>query len=457
MFDRTQFSAPKLDVNKKVSNDVTKTMRNNESNRGDYHSIDEGVNIFRLFPPHNPDEPTFQPKVVYWLECRVPKVDSEGKPIDGEFEWKRRPIFDSRIHGGTQKDIVDEYIKFTRNTIFTNNLPDEAKKLVAAINGRRDKAGKWNPGILPSTSFVAYATKGDITIQNIGRLELYQSDKDELEKLNVDEKSGEIISTDIWSGPDDGIQFVLTRKKNDKGRWENTIQKRQFTPENKKDIAAEYERFVQSQIIPDEVLEHWSKMEPLTTQFKNAYKRTDYERAVEALQKFDTEHSFHTFDNDEFLQILQEIDGYYADEEENTQEEKAQVITTPKAVDYNELSREELKRVIVENHLDVKVFKSTTTEELAKRVEEAMLAKEEGLEEEEELNEVLGTPTTTYNSGNVKAGAGGAADSISAGAGKEPEEDDNLPWEEEGVEETPVDDPAAKAKALRERLAGLKK
>ena len=150
-FDRSKFTAPKLETNKKVSDDVNKTMRVNNSNRGDYLTIDEGINVFRLFPPHNPDEPTFQPTVVYWLDCRVPKQDAEGNPIEGEFEWKRRPIFDSRIHGNTQKDIIDEYIKFTRNAIFTNNSSEDAKKLVAAINGWRDKSGKWNPGILPST------------------------------------------------------------------------------------------------------------------------------------------------------------------------------------------------------------------------------------------------------------------------------------------------------------------
>ena len=57
-FDRSKFTAPKLETNKKVSDDVNKTMRVNNSNRGDYLTIDEGVNVFRLFPPHNPDEPT---------------------------------------------------------------------------------------------------------------------------------------------------------------------------------------------------------------------------------------------------------------------------------------------------------------------------------------------------------------------------------------------------------------
>lgn len=444
-FDRSKFVAPKLETNKKVTDEVNKTMKVNNSNRGDYLSIDEGANIFRLFPPHNPDEPTFQPKVVYWMECRVPKTDAEGNPIENEFEWKRRPIFDSRIHGGTPKDIIDEYIKFTKDFIFQNNETEDAKKLVAPINGWRDKSGKWNPGLLPSTSFVAYATKGDITIANLGRLELFQSVKDELEKLNVDEKSGEIISTDIWSGPDDGIQFILTHRKNDKGKWEDTIQKRQFVPKDKKNIAQEWEEFAQSQVIPDDVLEHWSKMEPLSSQFKNTYKRSDFERAVEALQKFDQEHSYHTFENDEFLEILKEIDAYYPEDEEQ-EENNYQAEPEKKALDYSELSREELKKIIVENNLPIKVFRSTSTEDLAKRVEEAMLAKSQPEAEDDDEEDMPG-------SGNEPE----------APAKNEPHDlpadfypENNRKDEPEAPAEE-MSDSAKKAKELRDRLAGLKK
>ena len=201
--------------------------------------------------------------------------------------------------------------------------------------------------------------------------------------------------------------------------------------------------------------EHWSKMEPLSVQFKNAYKRSDFERAVEALQKFDTDHSFHTFENDEFLEILKEIDSYYPDEE--PEEEQEETVTTAAVIDYSEMSREELKKVIAENGLGIKVFKSTSTEDLAKRVEEAMRAKEEPEPEEEEEEEMPEAPSAPYNAANARPGIGGAKDSASAAAGEETEE--KLPWEreEQAAPEAPADDPAAKAAALRKKLAGLGK
>lgn len=448
-FDRTRFSAPKLETNRKVSESVNKTMKVGDSNRGDYHKIDEGMNVFRLFPPHNDNEPTFQPKVVYWIECKVAKTDSEGKAIKDSFEWVRRPIFDSRIHGGTEKDIIDEYIKFTKNAVFgSTDKTEDAKKMVAPINGWKDKSGKWNAGILPSTSFVAYATKGEIKIANIGRLELFQRDKDELEKLNVDDTTGEVLSTDIWSGPDDGVQFTLNRVKDDKGKWVNVIARKQFTPKGKgADVAKEWEEFVNSQIIPDDVLEHWSKMEPLSTQFKNAYKRADFLRAVEALQKFDKDNGYHTFDNDEFLAILQEVDGYYPEEEngsapeapENKEMSQSSVAEDTGALDYSEMSREELKAIIKKNGLEIRVLKSMETEVLAKKVEEAMLARTENVAEEEEEEE---------EDDNAPEPEDSASETES--------ESEKLPWEKEAPAEDPApSSTASAASALRERLARM--
>ena len=454
-FDRSKFKAPKLETNKRVSEEVNKTLKVNNSSRGDYLTIDEGINLFRLFPPHpakpgEEEQPTMQPKVVYWLECRVQKTDANGEPIEGEFEWKRRPIFDSRIHGGTPKDIIDEYIKFTKAMVFDTKDTETAKKMIAPINGWRDKSGKWNPGILPSQSFVAYATKGDITIANLGRLELFQAEKNELERLNIDETSGEPISTDIWSDPDDGQQFVLNRVKNDKGKWEHIITKRTFTPTKGSDVTKEWQRFMDSQKIPDDVLEHWSKMEPLETQFRNAYKRSDYEKAVEALMKFDKDNGFNTFENDEFLDIMREIDTYYPEDAEEEQAETSEMEAG--AVDFDEMTRSELKEYIKAKNLGIRVLKSMSDEDIVK----AIIAAEAGTDEEEEEEE--DEQPAPHSTMNKKPGAG-AGDSVSAGAGAEAE--DNLPWEKGDEQPAP---PAASeasprdaAKALRERLAGKAK
>lgn len=393
-FDRSKFKAARVEVNKQVSQEVEKKLEINSSRRGDYLTIDEGLNFFRMMPPHNEDEPSMQPKAVYWLLCRVPKTDSTGKPIEGEYAWARRPIFDSRIHGGTEKDIVDEYIKFTKKRIFEDNQDKEsARKLLAPINGWMGKDGKWNQGILVSTSYVCYATKGEIVPENLGRLELYETDKRNLEKLNIDEESGDIIQTDIFSDPDEGSQFILNRTKNEKGKFINLISKKVFIPKpGIRDYNAAVKEFLESQRVPDSVLEKLSTMEPLSKQFKGAYKRSDFEKALEALRKFDEDNGYHTFENDEFLDTVQEIDGYYPDEEPSGTDDlpfKETESESNDSADLFNMTRAELKSYIKENNLPIKVLASMTDDV----IRDMILNLNSDSEEQEKEEEVSNKPT----------------------------------------------------------------
>lgn len=422
-FDRSKFKAAKVEVNKQVTRDVEKTLSTGDSTRGDYHSIDEGINVFRMMPPHNENEPSMQPKAVYWLMCKTPKTDSEGKPIDGEYSWVRRPIFDSRIHGSTPKDIIDEYIKFTKKIIFdTTADKEQARKLLAPINGWRGKDGKWNQGILISTSYVCYATKGDITPENLGRLEMYENDKKALEKLNIDEESGEVIQTDIFSDPDEGCQFILHHRKNDKDKWENVISKKTYTPKpGTRDYNAAIAEFLESQKVPDAVLEKLSTMESLAEQFQDSYRKTDFIRAVEALQKFDLDNGYHTFENDEFLEILQEISDYYPEEEATQVEEYSNPTTVEEEASLDDMTRDELKAYIKANKLPIKVLNSMSDDIIRQMIVEAE-SEEETTDEPEEAS--------------VEA--------------------DPLPWE--GEAEPAASEPAqSAAEKLRSRLRSIKK
>lgn len=356
---RDRFKAAKLDANKKVTDEVEKTFSYSDSKRGDYHKIEDGKNFFRMMPPHSENEPSMQPKVVYWLDCRVEETDGDGKPT-GKFTIKPRPIFDSRIHGSTKKDIIDEYIKFTKNVILNSiQDKDERQRVLSPINGWRDKTGKWNPGILPSQSYVCYATKGDIIPSNIGRLELWENDKKALERLNIAEQNDEPIITDSFSDPDTGLQFIITKGKDEKNKTFTTITKNAFEPPRgarPADYGKHYEEFLQSQKVSDEVLQKLSEMESLTSQFRNVYKRTDFDRALEALQMFDEKHGFNTFENDEFMEIVEEINGYYGAESATSSEPEAPT------TDIYDMTREELKAYIKENNLPIKIVSSMSEE-----------------------------------------------------------------------------------------------
>lgn len=392
-FNRDRFKAARLDVNKKVADEAQKATATNDSKRGDYHKIDDGPNYFRMMPPHDENEPSMQPKVVYWLDCRIEETDTEGKPT-GKTVVKPRPIFDSKVHGGTPKDVIAEYISFTKNSII-NSVTDkeERKKMFAPIQGWRDKAGKWNPGILPNHSYVCYATKGDIIPENLGRLEMWENDKKTLERLNVTEKAEEPIITDSFSDPNTGSQFIFTKGRDNNNKPFNAITKRTFEPPRgmkANEYGKLYEEFMNSQVVPDEVLIRLSEMEPLSVQFKNAYKKADFDRALDALQMFDSKHGFGTFDNDEFLTIVEEISGYYVEsethQETKSEEIKSKIIADKPSiedVDLYDMTRSELKEYIKVHALPIKVVASMSDDV----IRELILSAENPEETEDSMEE----------------------------------------------------------------------
>lgn len=398
-FDRSRFKAAKLEVNKSSVREAESVIKKTDNKRGDYHSIDDDrPNYFRLLPPHNFEtEPSFQPKGIYWMECNVEKRNEKGEGI-GEFERKSRPIFDSRIHGNTPRDIVDEYINFTKKQVWaTIQDRDLQKETLYPITGYKDKKGKWHPGISLSTSYVTYATKNGILPENIGRLELYKVDKDRLEELNISEDSDEPILVDLLSDPNEGVEIVITFSL-EGGKKKKVISKREADLKGIKgavNIGEAFEKFQESQVVPDSVLERLSEMEPLSSMFKNAYKRSDFERALEALQYFDKKNGYNTFEHDEFLDIVQEIDGYYSDELDNSETKSDESIKTTakskfsineqeldesivnKSLDIHSLTREEIKEIIEIKELDVKVLRTKTLEQLQEEVIEILYPEED--------------------------------------------------------------------------------
>jgi hypothetical protein len=353
-------------------------------------------------PPHSPEQPSWQPKVVTWLEVLIEEKDGDGNPT-GKKERKGRPVFDSRIHGGTPKDIIDQYILFVKKKVYEEEQDQEsAKKKLYPIFGYRDGKQAWHPGILPNSSYVCYATKGGIKPENLGRLEVYKADKDKIEELNIDEGSDDPIMTDSFSDPDEGVELLIILQKNEKGKYERILKKKEPSLKGLKgqDKLRALEEFEESQVVPSPVLEHLSEMDSLDSMFKNTYKRSDYERALEALQFLDEKHGFGVFQLDEFLDVVEEIDGYYNDEEpEKTETDKPSagnavaddeepVELTPSDID--EMTRKELKELITERGLGIRVTTAISDETLKEMVMESLWPEEEPgnepeLEEDEKL------------------------------------------------------------------------
>lgn len=306
-FDRSKIKGAKVSSITETRKEADKHSRFFAKGYTDFLKIDPGMNTFRIAPPHDPSHTPFVPLRSTWLEVEVDELDDDRNPT-GKKVVKNRRIFIATIHGGLQKDPIETYIKYVRQRAddeFTSK--DDRQKFLAPITGARDKTGKWNPGISPSTNYVAYAWDRQ---WNLGRLELYPKDIAQIEKLNIDEDTGEPIETDVFSDPDVGRWLNINLFKNDKGKHERILTKREFIPKKgmkSTELAAAWEEFEDSCRIPDDKLQDWFEKDSLHSIYVDVYTRKDFDMAIEGLSRFDAQHGFGIFENSEFIDELEEI------------------------------------------------------------------------------------------------------------------------------------------------------
>ena len=280
---RSQLKATKIKSLKKRI-DADDAMVGTNSN--EYLNLEDGKTIkIRIFPAHPGGDDFYIPVKRYWLSFTTE---------DGE--TKRGYVLDSRTHGGTKMDVVDEYVKYAKRKI-----GDDADKLEALV-GTGPKANSLNP----SYSWMCYAAKisGDEPL----RAKLWEFKKtvrDLLNKLAMSEDDDEVIEVDPFTDPDEGLPISVTYNKN---------------PNRKKgeqyyDVV--FPKKVTARPLTDEEIEYFMGLKPLT-EIISRYGMRDFERALEGLQNFDEDNEIGLFDDDEWLEHLEEIKAQYdADEDED--------------------------------------------------------------------------------------------------------------------------------------------
>lgn len=225
----------------------------------------------------------------------------------------RKAIFISKMHGNAElPDIVEEYIK-TANKMISDIIqdPDERKKKKAPITGWRDKQQKWNPGIMPSTSYVAYMFPLDAFGGELKRFELYSSQMDEIEKLYAKfDDSSEPLTVDPFSDPEEGWPIEFNKVRNDKGGFDITIVDK---PAPKRMSGRE---FVSQFALTSEQMEELEGKPSLTSLYVNVYGSRDFLLALNGLQLFDEKHGLNVFQNDEFLKVAEQLSEYYSGQSE---------------------------------------------------------------------------------------------------------------------------------------------
>ena len=353
----------------------------------EYLNLEDGKTIkIRIFPGHPGQEDFYIAKKCYWLGFRTD---------DGE--ERRGTVLDSKVHGGTKYDVVEEYVKYAKK--FIGNDADKLEALV----GTGPKSNSLNP----QYTWLCYADRVNGDDQLRAKLwEFKKMVRDAMNKLAFSEDEDEVIEVDPFTDPDEGLPINVTYRKNpNKKKGENYYE-------------VAFPKKVSARPLTDEEIEYFMSLKPLS-EVIGKYGMRDFERALEGLQNFDEDNEIGLFEDEAWLEHLEEIKAQYdADDEEDEAPKKKTAVkkTTVKKTapapeeddedadeaegeddeeddaeeqendgdEFDDMDRSELKKYISKNGLNVSVKKSMSDDDLREAIRAASKATDDDEEEEDD-------------------------------------------------------------------------
>lgn len=335
----------------------------------EYLNLEDGRTIkIRIFPPHPGYEDFYIPKKSYWLTV----TGNDGEP-------RRTTVIDSRVHGGTKWDLVEEYVNWAKK-----KWSKDAERLEALIG-----TGMVN-SLNPSYSWLCYADK--VVEGEPLRAKLWEFKKmvrDSLNKLAFNEEEDEPIEVDPFTDVDEGLPILVKYLRSPNRKRGENYYEVNFPKKNV------------PRPLTDEEIEYFLSLKPLAEVIPK-YSMRDFERALEGLQIFDEENEMGLFDDDAWIEHVEEIRAQYENTEEEEEPKKKMVKKTVKkevieeedddeaaAVEdeFTEMNRTDLKRFILKHELQVTVKKSMSDDDIRTAIRQAMMNDDEAEEVEEEYDE----------------------------------------------------------------------
>lgn len=316
--------------------------------RGDVLKIENGRNVFRIYPPHEEIDPvskkpcTFaEEKVVTYLPAMVKDYDSDGKvkkDSNGNDLMKlgRKPVFNAKIHGRSSKDAVEEFIRIALENaklLFPDN-EDERKKFLLPIYGQysKDPAARIN-GITYNAGWAVYADKIVGDTKTFGKLEFGKAVKQGLNSVAAIEGGDDPMGTDPFTDIDEGRAVIVLF--DNKATQASDYYKVAIDPStetvnvNGRDLKVQ-----KTYPLSDKQIEDFYKHDSLAKIYRNVFTRKDLELQIEGLRRVEEQskttqggkYELGVFDSDEFQNILEQLCEIYPavseDDSENTTQEE---------------------------------------------------------------------------------------------------------------------------------------
>ena len=355
-------------------------------NSTEYLNLEDGKTVkIRIFPGHPGVQDFYVAKKCYWLSF----VGDDG-------ETHRGTVLDSKVHGKTKFDVVEEYVKWAKKKI-----GNDADKLEALV-GNGPKSNSLNP----QYSWLCYADKINGDDQLRAKIwEFKKMVRDAMNKLAFSEDEDEVIEVDPFTDPDEGLPIMVTYRKNpNKKKGENFYE-------------VSFPKKVSARPLTDEEIEYFMTLKPLN-EILSKYGMKDFERALEGLQNFDEENEIGLFDDEDWIEHLEEIKAQYdsddseedsapkkktavkkavkkeyAKSEEDEEEEKDEADDEEEddeeendedGDEFDSMDRVALKKYITANGLEISVKKSMSDDDLRNAIRAAAKSDEADEAEDEE-------------------------------------------------------------------------
>ena len=356
-------------------------------NSTEYLNLEDGKTVkIRIFPGHPGVQDFYVAKKCYWLSF----VGDDG-------ETHRGTVLDSKVHGKTKFDVVEEYVKWAKKKI-----GNDADKLEALV-GNGPKSNSLNP----QYSWLCYADKINGDDQLRAKIwEFKKMVRDAMNKLAFSEDEDEVIEVDPFTDPDEGLPIMVTYRKNpNKKKGENFYE-------------VSFPKKVSARPLTDEEIEYFMTLKPLN-EILSKYGMKDFERALEGLQNFDEENEIGLFDDEDWIEHLEEIKAQYdsddseedsapkkktavkkavkkayakseddeeeeKDEADDEEEDETEEENDEDGDEFDSMDRVALKKYITANGLEISVKKSMSDDDLRNAIRAAAKSDEADEAEDEE-------------------------------------------------------------------------
>ncbi len=377
--DRSKFKATSVATMKNKDKQIESSLGKGGNYAG-RHKILDGLNTFRICPYH-PDgggDVYAEPVVVWYLPCDVPERDDDRnikKDGKGKAIMKRisKPIFHARVHGSSKKDLVEEYVKFTKkwadDTYSSDKDKNEKQAYLKPLNPIQGKGG-----LAEKETWGCYAYKIHNGVWSFGLWEFGKAVRYRLDQIAASESGSDPLGTDPFTDVEDGIAVNITY--NSKAGKPQDYYVTEKAPETE---GQGKNKTIISYALSDAQIDELLAAQPLVKMFRGVYGRKDFDFALQGLQNFDKENNMGIFQHDEWLDIVEDLSKEYSEEGQEEEEEGGD--------EFDAMDREELKEFNKENQCGILIKKAHTDDQLRDLLREWKSNQEEPEEEEESEEE----------------------------------------------------------------------